>query len=143
MNIQQRTSIEPSEIKSIHSLVRQLSSGAKLLPADEFSRAIDGNSLVFFTATINGKIVGMLSLVYFSIPTGLRARIEDVVVLNEYRRQGIARKLSYAAIEHYKLSSARTLDLTSNPTRPAANELYKSIGFQVRSTNVYRYNDTT
>jgi ribosomal protein S18 acetylase RimI-like enzyme len=32
------------------------------------------------------------------------------------------------------------VDLTSRPSREAANRLYQRIGFERRETNVYRYN---
>lgn len=34
--------------------------------------------------------------------------------------------------------SAKTVDLTSRPSREAANRLYRKTGFELRETNVYR-----
>ena len=34
---------------------------------------------------------------------------------------------------------AKTIDLTSRPSREAANRLYQRLGFEMRETNVYRY----
>lgn len=84
-------------------------------------------------------IAGCLTLVLFRIPTGLRARIEDVVVDQQYRGQGIGRALNQTALERAKAAGARSVDLTSNPEREAANQLYVSLGFERRATNVYRY----
>ena len=86
----------------------------------------------------NRPILGMLSLVAFEIPTGVRAWVEDVVVDEAARGQGAGFALVEAAVEHAKKVGARTVDLTSRPSREAANRLYQRAGFQLRETNVYR-----
>jgi ribosomal protein S18 acetylase RimI-like enzyme len=85
-----------------------------------------------------GHVVGMLTLVVFTLPTGIRAWIEDVVVDTESRGGGVASALIRAAIEHADQMGARTVDLTSRPEREAANRLYVRLGFTQRETNVYR-----
>lgn len=85
-------------------------------------------------------ILGMLSLVTFEIPTGIRAWIEDVVVDNEARGHGAGQALVEAALTHAEKLGARTVDLTSRPSREAANRLYQRCGFVQRETNVYRFN---
>ena len=86
-----------------------------------------------------GKIVGTLTLVMFPIPTGLRAWIEDVVVDESARGQGIGEALSLEALSIAQAAGARTVDLTSRPSRQAAGKLYEKVGFQLRETRVYRY----
>jgi ribosomal protein S18 acetylase RimI-like enzyme len=44
-----------------------------------------------------------------------------------------------AAVSHARAQGARTIDLTSNPTREAAHRLYEKAGFKIRDTRVYRY----
>lgn len=85
-----------------------------------------------------GDIIGSLTLVLFRIPTGMRARIEDVVVDESARGAGVGRALNLAAMERAAAGGARSVDLTSSPAREAANELYLSLGFKQRDTNVYR-----
>ena len=86
-----------------------------------------------------GKIVGTLTLVMFPIPTGMRAWIEDVVVDESARGQGIGEALSLEALRIAQAAGARTVDLTSRPSRQAAGRLYEKVGFQLRETRVYRY----
>ncbi len=86
-----------------------------------------------------GDIAGSLTLAFFRIPTGLQARIEDVIVDDSHRRRGIARLLTEAAIDRARAAGAKRVGLTSRPSREAANSLYLSMGFEVRDTNVYRY----
>ena len=84
-------------------------------------------------------VLGTLTLVVFHIPTGTRAVIEDVVVDQAARGQGIGEALTKAALELAAGRGARTVDLTSRPSREAANRLYGRLGFQRRDTNFWRY----
>jgi ribosomal protein S18 acetylase RimI-like enzyme len=86
-----------------------------------------------------GEIIGSLTLAMFRIPTGLRAWIEDVIVDGSQRGQGTGEALTRRALEVAKEAGATTVDLTSRPSREAANRLYQRIGFERRETNVYRY----
>ena len=88
-----------------------------------------------------GPIVGMLTLVTFRLPTGVRAWVEDVVVNNNLRGRGIGEALIKASLDLAVSVGARTVDLTSRPSREAANRLYQRVGFQLRETNVYRYTE--
>ena len=87
----------------------------------------------------DGRIVGMLTLVTFRLPTGVRAWVEDVVVDASERGRGTGEALTRAAIEVAVSAGATTVDLTSRPSREAANRLYGRVGFELRETNVYRY----
>ena len=84
-------------------------------------------------------LIGSLTLVLFRIPTGVRAWIEDVVVDNESRGRGVAEILCREALNRASAAGARTVDLTSRPSREAANRLYRRLGFVERDTNVYRW----
>lgn len=84
-------------------------------------------------------IVGTLTLALFRIPTGLRAWIEDVIVDERARGQGVGAALNRFAIELAESEGATTIDLTSRPSREAANRLYQRLGFEKRDTSVYRY----
>jgi ribosomal protein S18 acetylase RimI-like enzyme len=91
-----------------------------------------------FVARVDSNIVGSLTLVTFRIPTGIRAWIEDVVVDESARGHGVGEALNQAAIQEARQKGAVTVDLTSRPSREAANRLYQRIGFVQRDTNVYR-----
>jgi ribosomal protein S18 acetylase RimI-like enzyme len=135
-------------VKAVHRLLPQLSSSARL-PSGEEVAAMVGSSAVRFlvageAATLaealeRESIVGMLTLVVFPIPTGIRAWVEDVVVDNAVRGRGVGEALVKAAVRLAAAEGAQTLDLTSRPSREAANRLYMRVGFELRDTNVYRY----
>jgi len=84
-------------------------------------------------------IAGMLTLVIYRVPTGIRSIIEDVVVDQVMRRQGIAEALMKRAIQIAREAGADSVSLTSNSQRAAANQLYQSMGFKRRETNAYIY----
>lgn len=125
---------------AMEKLIPQLSSSSPILSPEEVTRLISQPSVkVFIYRGESGQIEGMLSLVLFYIPTGLRAWIEDVVVLEQTRGQGAGRQLVEAALNYAKEAGARSVDLTSRPSRAAANRLYQRCGFEARQTNVYRF----
>lgn len=94
---------------------------------------------VVFTARLDEVIVGSLTLIFYRIPTGLKAWIEDVVVDAQARGHGIGEQLNLAALDEARRRGAKAVSLTSRPSREAANRLYRRIGFTARETNVYRY----
>lgn len=87
----------------------------------------------------NGRIIGALSLTIYRVPTGLRSIVEDVVVDEKMRRRGIGEALLRRAIDLAREAGANGVSLTSNPQREAANQLYQSMGFELRKTNPYFY----
>ena len=87
----------------------------------------------------DGTILGSLTLALFRIPTGLRAWIEDVVVDDAARGRGVGDQLNREALARAADAGASTVDLTSRPSREAANRLYQRLGFKARATNIYRY----
>ena len=86
-----------------------------------------------------GEIVGILSLTIYRVPTGVRSIVEDVVVDERLRRQGVGEALVRRAIDLAREAGANGVSLTSNPQREAANHLYRSVGFELRRTNAYFY----
>ena len=120
-------------------LLPQLSNSAAPLDAEGLARITNHQAITLFIARSQDVIVGMLTLVTFPLPTGLRARIEDVVVDQAARGQGVGTALTMAAIDQAQVQGARSIDLTSRASRVGANRLYQQLGFQLRDSNVYRY----
>ncbi len=127
----------PEVLEGLNRILPQLSSSAPALTLEELEQICVNDTV--FIARDNGAIVGSLTLVIFRLPTGLRAWIEDVVVDQAARGRGVGEALNKAAIKATFESGARTLDLTSRPSREAANRLYQKLGFKARETNVYRF----
>ena len=131
--------ITDEDLAAVNRLIPQLSRSAPPLTGDALEQTVswDGNHLLI--ARDGDRVVGMLTLVTFPIPTGLRAWIEDVVVDESARGQGVGAALTQEAVRQARSLGARTVDLTSRPTRQAANRLYERLGFELRETNAYRF----
>ena len=145
MTVELITAATPEIHEAMGRLIPQLSRSAAPMSEADVQRFLSQDSVHLFVfrpdeadAQGNRPILGMLSLVAFEIPTGVRAWVEDVVVDEAARGQGAGFALVEAAVEHAKNVGARTVDLTSRPSREAANRLYQRAGFQLRETNVYR-----
>ena len=125
-------------LEQVNHLLGQLSSSASPLTAKDLRSILESDASRLLIAKNAGVVVGMLTLMIFRIPTGLRGLIEDVVVCESVRRKGIGALLIQSAINIAEAEGARTLDLTSRPERHAANQLYEKLGFSKRDSNVYR-----
>jgi ribosomal protein S18 acetylase RimI-like enzyme len=126
-------------VDAARRLLLQLSSSAGPLSTDDLTRIASHQATTLFVARSEGTIVGMLTLVSFPLPSGLRARIEDVVVDQDARGRGVGTALTMAALDLAQAQGARSIDLTSRASRVAANRLYQQLGFRPRDSNVYRY----
>ena len=126
-------------LAACHRLIPQLSSSSRPITLAELTEIVDAEHTVLLAARSGTEIVGLLTLVVFRIPTAVRAWIEDVVVDESARGSGVGEALSRAALAEAARRGAKTVELTSRPSREAANRLYQRIGFVRRDTNVYRY----
>lgn len=133
------STVDDELVKAFERLIPQLSSSNPPPTVAELTALVESEASSLFIARVDGRIVGSLTLAMFRIPTGIRAWIEDVVVDADARGHGVGEALNQAALEHAKKNGAITVDLTSRPSREAANRLYQRIGFKARETNVYRY----
>ncbi|SEQ69582.1 Acetyltransferase (GNAT) family protein [Streptomyces sp. yr375] len=120
-------------------LLPQLSSSAKPLDREAVDRMVTCDASRVLVARTSDAIVGTLTLVLLPLPSGVRARVEDVVVDSAARGQGVAGLLIQEALRVAREAGARTVDLTSRPDRAAANRLYERLGFQARTSTVYRF----
>lgn len=128
----------PEHMKIVQQFLDQLTSQPMVLTEAAFKKLLaDANSYLFFLLKDN-EIAGMLTVGIYHSPTGSKAWIEDVVIDNSFRGQGLSKPFLNYAIEFVKQQDIPLLMLTSNPKRIAANRLYQSLGFEQKETNVYR-----
>ena len=140
--VAEATEVTDELVAAFERLIPQLSRSNPPPTRDEVAAMVASDASVVLIARDPGKgdaIVGSLTLVLFRIPTGVRAWIEDVVVDGESRGRGVGEALNLAALDRARAAGATTVDLTSRPSREAANRLYQRIGFEPRETNVYRF----
>lgn len=130
-------SLSGVDLQRIETLLTQLSSTAAFDSA-RVLEMVGTPGVDLFVARAACDVVGMATLVTFPLVTGWRGIVEDVVVDQDLRGQGIARLLLEAITEESVRRRLRTLDLTSRPSRESALRLYESVGFERRETNVLR-----
>ena len=139
MEIDEVTAVDDDLVAAFRVLLPQLSSSAPPVTAEDLTAIVDAPATTLLVARDEGRVVGTTTLVVFPIPTGVRAWIEDVVVDQAARGRGVGAALTQVALERARERGATTVDLTSRPSREAANALYRRLGFEQRTTNVYRY----
>ena len=140
MHITQATTVLDELVAAFARLVPQLSNSAPAPTRAELEAIVESPATTLLLAEDDeGAVIGSLTLALFRTPTGTRAWIEDVIVDESARGQGAGEALVAEAIRLAAEAGARTVDLTSRPSRDAANALYEKIGFRMRETNVYRY----
>jgi ribosomal protein S18 acetylase RimI-like enzyme len=126
--------------EAVLKLLPQLVPESKSLTEDRFRGILKSGKTHFFIAELDNKqIVGMLTIGTYDILSGTKVWIEDVVVDESQRGRGIGKELTQFAIGYARSLGAESVELTSRPSRIAANRLYKKLGFVLRETNVYRY----
>ena len=140
VTIEEAVVADPELLAALRRLVPQLSRSAAEPEAYDLETLVNSPATQLLMARRDdGSLVGTLTLAVFRIPTGVRAWIEDVIVDESARGLGVGALLCEEAIRRARLAGARTVDLTSNPTRHAAHRLYERLGFELRTTNVYRF----
>ncbi len=139
LDIRPATRVDDELVAAFAYLIPQLSSSSPPPDAEALERIVDAPDSVLFMARLDDRIVGSLTLAFYRIPTGLKAWIEDVVVDDSARGQGVGEALSRAAIAEAAHRGAKNVSLTSRSSREAANRLYQRLGFEEYETNLYRY----
>lgn len=129
-------------VQAFQRLMPQLTSYSAPPTREELVEMAQSGQVFVFLARDpdqDGLIIGTATLGTFRTPTGLHGWIEDVVVDQDFRRQGIGKALTEACLDQARVMGLRDVNLTSRSARCAANQLYQAMGFIRRETNIYRY----
>ena len=141
LKIKKITRFSQKIYKAVLKLLPQLAPASELPSEDYFKGILRSKNTHFFIAEPGNKeIIGILTIAVYNIPTGTKFWIEDVVVNETHRGKGYGTEIMLYAIGFARSAGAKSIELTSRPSRIAANQLYKDLGFELRETNVYRYN---
>ena len=128
----------PEYHEAMQRFLNQLTTSPMVLTESMFHQLLASENSHLFFIMKDEQIAGMLTVGIYYSPTGGKAWIEDVVVDETFRGQGLSKQLVAHAIEFVKSQQIPLLMLTSNPKRIAANKLYQAMGFERKETNVYR-----
>ena len=141
MVVTEAEAVDDALVEAWATLTPQLSRSSPPPGRAELAEIVAAPATILLVARdgADGAVLGSLTLVVFRIPTGMRALVEDVVVDEAARGRGVGSALTREALRRAETLGCRTVDLTSRPSREAANRLYQELGFQRRETNVYRF----
>jgi ribosomal protein S18 acetylase RimI-like enzyme len=124
-------------VAAVARFVPQLSARRQAPRRSDLEELLAQSGTSLLVARDGAEPIGMLTLLLYRIPTGARGRIEDVVVDESARGKGAGEALTRAALELAAAAGIEEIELTSSPSRAAANRLYPRLGFEQRATNVY------
>jgi ribosomal protein S18 acetylase RimI-like enzyme len=136
LRIERVTEATPELVDTIARLLPQLSEARTPPTLDELAQTVAGETLLVALGD-DDRVLGTLTLVVYRVSSGLKARIEDVIVDHEARGQGVGEALAREGMRRATDLGVRTIELTSMPYRESANRLYRRLGFVRRPTNVY------
>ena len=137
MKVGRVTEADDALATAVARLVPQLSPKRQAAGLTELAElvATPGTSLI--VARDGADVLGMLTLIVYRVPTGVRAWIHDVVVDETARGRGVGEALAREALLLAESAGAISVELTTRQEREAANRLYRRLGFELRETNVY------
>lgn len=135
--IEELSSYTPQDLADLDALMHELSA-TSFCNEELLKNALNDANVHVYVIRDEGHIVatGTICIKHtleFSI-----ADIESVVVSSKCRGRGYGKELMTAMIEAAKKMNVHHIQLTSNPKRVTANQLYQSIGFERYETNCYR-----
>lgn len=136
------TAVTDELVSAFERLIPQLKLTVPPPAREELERLVASDSSVLLAARYpdgSAPIAGMLALIVYRVPTGIRARVEDVIVDEAMRGKGVGEALMRYALNMARDAGADGVALTSNPKREAANRLYQRLGFKPWQTNLYFY----
>ena len=142
MFIVRATAVTDELMEAVTRLMPQLKLKYSLPTRAEIEALVVSKASVLLVVSYpdeTSPIAGMLTLILYRVPSGVRAHVEDIVVDESMRGQGIGEALVRRALNVAREAGANGVALTTNPRREAANRLYQRIGFNSWETNVYFY----
>jgi ribosomal protein S18 acetylase RimI-like enzyme len=137
IRIYRLTVCDEAVVAAVKQLLSQLVSSPVECTAETLRAILESDNSAMYVAEYEGRVCGMITLARYHAPTGIKQWIEDVVVDSSVRGKSVGRRLVLHAIEQAK-EFGGTLMLTSRPSRVAANNLYRSLEFESKETNVYK-----
>jgi ribosomal protein S18 acetylase RimI-like enzyme len=136
MNVERVTEATEELVEMFGALLPQLTE-ARTPPTLAQLQDVVSNRTLLVARDDDGRIVGTLTFVLYRVASGVKGRIEDVIVDESARGQGVGETLVREGMRLANEAGVLMLELTSMPYRQSANRLYKRLGFVRKPTNVY------
>lgn len=124
-------------VEAFRRLLPQLTEARVPPTLDQLAEVVANQTMLVARDDEDGRIVGTLTLVLYRVGSGLKGRIEDVIVDESSRGRGVGEALTREGMKRASAAKVLMLELNSMPYRESANRLYKRLGFVRKPTNVY------
>ena len=125
------------------ALARLLPQLNPTLPVPDMARLkrlVADPAVTLLVAKDGEQIVGTTTVIVYTTPFWIKARLDEVVVDVDARAKGVGEALVKAALEVGREKGAQVAELQSGrgEQRQAAHRLYERLGFTIRDSDVMR-----
>ena len=124
-------------LDAIRRLLPQLTEARTPPTLEQLAETVAGQTVLVARDDDTGAIIGTATFIRYRVSSGLKGRLEDVIVDSGARGQGVGEELVLDVLRRANEAQVLMLELTSMPYRESANRLYKRLGFVRKPTNVY------
>ena len=138
MQVEEVIQATPEVHDALARLLPQLNSQLPIPTIERLQAIMADPASTLLVARDGEKIVGTTTLIVYTTPFWIKARLDEVVVDESARGKGVGTALVKASLEIAREKGVEVVELQSGVQRDAANRLYPSLGFKLRETNVYR-----
>ncbi len=140
MRIEEVTEATPEVQDALVRLLPQLNPTLPLPTLERLQAIIDDPAVTLLVARDGDRIVGTSTVIVYTTPFWIKARLDEVVVDASARGQGVGEALVIACLDLARRKGAQVAELQSGrgEVRAPAHRLYKRLGFQVRDSDIFR-----
>lgn len=135
--VEELKSYSPQNLADLDALMHELSA-TSFCNEELLNNALNDANVHVYVIRDGGHIVATGTICIKHTLEFTIADIESVVVSSKCRGRGYGKELMTAMIEAAKKMNVHHIQLTSNPARVVANQLYQELGFERYETNCYK-----
>lgn len=121
-------------------LLPQLNPALQVPSLERLQAIVEDPSVTLLFAKEGDKVTGTATVVVYTTPFWIKARIDEVVVDRAARGKGVGEALVRACLDIARARGAQIAELQSARTeaREVAHRLYRRMGFEVRNSDLFR-----
>jgi GNAT superfamily N-acetyltransferase len=142
VHIEEVTEATPEIHEALARLLPQLNPNLAVPAIERLQALMKDPNVTLIVARDGDEIVGTATVIVYTTPFWVKARLDEVVVDSSARGKGVGEAIVRACLEVGRRKGAQLAELQSGrgPLRAAAHRLYKRIGFEIRDSDIFRIN---
>ena len=140
MRVEAVNEVTPQVHAALARLLPQLNPNLHVPDMERLQHLVADPAVTLLVAQEGDTIVGTTTVVVYTTPFWIKARLDEVVVDHSARGKGVGEALVKVALQIGRDRGAQVAELQSGhgPAREAAHRLYERLGFKIRETDVFR-----